>query len=256
MVGALEQTIRRDRVVALVCVAAISALAWWYLISSKASMTSMSMSAAVMVDPRTWGAADWLELFGMWAVMMVGMMLPSVSPVLAHMLQMFRRRGDKLARTSAAAFVGGHLLAWTGFAALAAAVQIGLHRAALLDASLAVRSTTLCGTVLLAVGVYQCLPVKSACLTQCRPPLRFLSMRRRDGTLGALTMGLQYGAFCIGCCGALMALMFVVGVMNLFSAAILTIVVLLEKVAPPYVRVEYLSGVPLILWGTTCLVLA
>jgi predicted metal-binding membrane protein len=69
-------------------------------------------------------------------------------------------------------------------------------------------------------------------------------------------MGLEYGAFCVGCCGALMALMFVVGVMNLFAAAILTIVVLLEKVVPPYVRVEYLSGVPLILWGTTCLVLA
>jgi predicted metal-binding membrane protein len=207
------------------------------------------METMALVDTRVWGAGSWFGLFIMWAVMMTGMMLPSVSPVLFHMLQIYRRRGDHLARRSAVAFVGGHLAAWTSFSAVAAAAQIGLHRAALLGASLAIESTVLTGALLLAVGVYQCLPVKSACLTHCRPPLRFLSMKRQDGTRGAFMMGLQHGGFCVSCCFALMTLMFVGGVMNLLWAAAIAILVLIEKITPRRLHVEYASGLPLIVWG-------
>jgi len=257
MIPTLEQAIRRDRALAAICVAVVSALAWVYLIGLDGSMTARTSNvqmAAMGIDTRDWGTADWLELFGMWAVMMVGMMLPSVAPVLLHMLQLYRRRGDKLARASAAAFVGGHLLAWISFAALAAAAQLALHRAALIGAGLTMRSTVLTGVLLVAVGVYQCLPVKSACLTHCRPPLQFLSMKRRDGTAGAFTMGLHHGGFCVGCCFGLMVLMFAVGVMNLFWMAGIAILVLVEKLAPRRLRIEYASGFPLITWGVVTLV--
>jgi predicted metal-binding membrane protein len=253
MISALEETIRRDRALAAVCVALITALAWLYLISMSASTTTtgsgVRMETMALVDTRVWGAGSWFGLFIMWAVMMTGMMLPSVSPVLFHMLQIYRRRGDHLARRSAVAFVGGHLAAWMLFSAVAAAAQIGLHRAALLGASLAIESTVLSGALLLAVGIYQCLPVKSACLTHCRPPLRFLSMKRQDGTRGAFTMGLQHGGFCVSCCFALMTLMFVGGVMNLLWAAAIAILVLIEKIAPRRLHVEYASGLPMIAWG-------
>ena len=172
MISTLEDTIRRDRALAAVCVALITSLAWLYLIRMSASMTTMGsgvrIEAMEMVDTRIWGPASWFGLFGMWAVMMTGMMLPSVSPVLLHMLQIYRRRGDHLARRSAVVFVGGHLVAWMLFGAVAATVQIGLHRVALLSASFAIESTVLTGALLLAVGIYQCLPVKSACLTHCQ----------------------------------------------------------------------------------------
>jgi len=259
MIATLEQMIRRDRLTALVCVSVVTALAWIGLLTMSSSMDGTGadgrlQAAMSMTDPRVWGVADWLGLSGMWSVMMTGMMVPSVSPVLLHMLQIFRRRGDRLAHKSAAAFVGGHLAAWILFSAGAAAIQIALHRAALLDASVAIRSTALTGALLLAVGIYQCLPVKSACLSHCRPPLRFLSMKRQDGTLGTFRMGLQHGGFCVACCFALMALMFVAGVMNVFWAAAIAVLVLAEKLAPRRLHLEYASGLPLIAWGVVKLV--
>jgi predicted metal-binding membrane protein len=251
MIPTLEHTLRRDRLLAVLCIAVITVLAWLDLVRRGAGMKSMAMGADLVrtMDTTTWGLDEWFGLFVMWAVMMIGMMLPSVSPTLLHVLQIFRRRGDKFARASAIAFVGGHLLPWVLFSALAAAAQIFLHRAALLGAEMSSQSMALTGTLLLAVGIYQCLPVKTACLKYCRPPMRFLSMERRDGTFGALRMGIDHGLFCVACCVALMALLFVFGVMNLLWAAAITLLVFIEKVAPARARVEYVSGIPLIVWG-------
>lgn len=253
MIPALEQTLRRDRLLVVVCIAATTVLAWLDLLRRGAGMRSMAMDADAMrtMDTSAWGLNKWFSLSAMWAVMMIGMMLPSVAPTLLHMLQIFRRRGDTLARTSAVAFVTGHLLPWMAFSVLAATAQIFLHRWSLLGTEMASASMTLTGTLLVAVGIYQCLPVKTACLKYCRPPMRFLSMERRDGTFGALRMGVDHGVFCVACCVALMALLFVFGVMNLLWAAAITILVFIEKLAPPRARVEYLSGIPLIVWGAT-----
>jgi predicted metal-binding membrane protein len=253
MIPTLEQAIRRDRLVSILCIAAVTGLAWLDLVRRGAGMRSMTMDVAAMraLDTSAWGFEEWLSLSVMWAVMMVGMMLPSVAPTLLHMLQIFRRRGDRYARASAVAFVAGHLLPWMLFSVLAATAQILLHRAALLGMEMSSQSMVLSGTLLIAVGIYQCLPVKTACLKYCRPPMRFLTMERRDGTFGALSMGLEHGVFCVGCCVALMALLFVFGVMNLLWAAAITVLVFIEKIAPARVRVEYMSGIPLIAWGVT-----
>jgi predicted metal-binding membrane protein len=256
MIPTLEDTLRRDRLLVVLSIAAITVLAWLDLIRRGADVRSMVMDAAAVraMDTSTWGVRQWLSLSAMWAVMMIGMMLPSVAPTLLHMLQIFRRRGDRFARASAAAFTGGHLLPWMLFSVLAATAQIFLHRAALLGTEMSSESMVLTGSLLLTVGIYQCLPVKTACLKYCRPPMRFLSMERRDGTIGALRMGVEHGGFCVACCVALMALLFVFGVMNLLWAAAITVLVFVEKITPPRARVEYLSGIPLIVWGATELV--
>ena len=250
----LEQVIRRDRLAVTLALPAITLLAWLYLLGMGAGMKSIAMDAQMhtamgMADARVWGISDWLALFAMWAVMMVGMMLPSAVPVILLVLLAYRRRGDRRARVSAGAFVTGYVLAWTMFSALAAGAQVALHRAALLSAGMTSRSTLLAGAILLVAGVYQWLPLKNACLTHCQSPIGFLATHWREGASGALTMGLRHGAFCVGCCWALMALLFVVGVMNLLWVAAIATFVLLEKLAPQGPPIGRAAGVLLILWG-------
>ena len=250
----LEQVIRRDRLAIALGLAAITLLAWMYLLRMGGAMKSMAMDAQMhaamgMADTRVWGTSDWFALFVMWAVMMVGMMLPSAAPVILMVLGAYRRRGDRRARVSAGAFVTGYVLAWTTFSALSAGAQVALHRAALLNADMTSRSTLLAGAVLLGAGVYQWLPIKQACLTHCQSPLGFLATHWREGAPGALTMGLRHGVFCVGCCWALMALLFVVGVMNLLWVAAIAAFVFLEKLAPQGPHVGRAAGVLLILWS-------
>jgi len=255
----LEQIIRRDRLTTLLGLAAMTLLAWLYLVKEAASMQSMAMDARMhaamgMADMHAWGVADWLALFVMWAVMMAAMMLPSAAPVILLVLAAYRRRGDRRARASSAAFIGGYLLAWTTFSGVAAAVQVGLHRTALLTPGMASGSARLAGAILLMAGVYQWLPVKNMCLTHCQSPLGFITRYWRDGAVGGLTMGVRHGLFCVGCCWALMSLLFVVGVMNLIWVAAIAAFVLVEKLAPRRAPVARLAGVLLIIWGTYVLV--
>ena len=230
----LERVIRRDRLVMAYGLAVITVLAWIYLVRAAASMNAMAGEAAMhaamgMVMTQSWGLGDWLGLFVMWAVMMAAMMLPSAAPVILLVLGAYRRRGDSRARAAAFMFVAGYVVAWTAFSAAASAAQVGLHRAALLAADMRSSSTTLSGAILLIAGVYQWLPIKNACLAHCQSPLGFLSRYWREGTVGGLVMGVRHGLFCVGCCWVLMALLFVVGVMNLLWVAALAALVLVEK---------------------------
>ena len=103
--------------------------------------------------------------------------------------------------------------------------------------------------VMIAVGIYQLTPFKDACLGRCRSPAQFLSRHYRPGVLGALRLGLLHGAFCVGCCWLLMALLFVGGVMNLLWIAGLTLLVAAEKLLPRGEILARVSGVILIAWG-------
>jgi predicted metal-binding membrane protein len=252
--SSLELLLRRDRLAAWLGIAALTALAWMYLVRTAGSMHSMAMDARMhaamgMGDLHVWGVADWFALFIMWAVMMAGMMLPSAAPVILLILAVYRRRDDVRARVSTAAFVGGYLIAWTTFSAAAAALQVGLHRAALLTPEMASGSATLAAIVLIVAGVYQWLPIKNTCLAHCQSPLGFLSQHWREGAAGGLKMGLRHGGFCVGCCWALMALLFVVGVMNLLWVAVIAAFVLVEKLLRGGVGIGRVAGVLLILWG-------
>lgn len=249
----LERAIRQDRIVVAIGLAVITLLAWMYLLRMAVMMNSAATEADMhiamgMTDMRAWGAADLMMLFLMWTIMMIGMMLPSAAPVMLLVVGTYRRRGDR-SRALTVPFIGGYLLAWTAFSAVAALTQLVLHRTALLSASMVSTSAALGGAILLAAGVYQWLPLKTACLTHCRSPLGFITREWREGVSGALVMGLRHGLFCVGCCWALMAVLFAAGVMNVLWVAAIAIFVLIEKVAPHGPWVGRIAGVALIVWG-------
>lgn len=232
----------------------LTALAWTYLVHLDHQMSTAMESARAMADmgmtmDMPWSAADVFFTFAMWVVMMVGMMTASAAPVMLLFAGMHAGRGAQHTPRVVFAFGAGYLLVWTFFSAGAALAQWALHQMAMLSPSMATSSARLGGTILIAAGVYQLTPFKGACLTHCRSPLGFLMSHWRDGKAGALRMGIEHGTYCLGCCWALMCVLFVVGVMNLAWVAALTIVVLLEKIGPAGVFVARVAGVAMIASG-------
>jgi predicted metal-binding membrane protein len=169
----------------------------------------------------------------MWSVMMVGMMTPSAAPMVLLFAAVNRRERDKGAPfVASGVFAAGYLAMWCGFSLAAVVLQWALQQAALLSPMMASRSTALSGALLIAAGLYQLTPLKHACLEHCRMPVHFLSRHWRRGTGGAFVMGLHHGAYCVGCCWVLMALLFTAGIMNLLWVAVIAVFVLIEKTAP------------------------
>ena len=245
---------RRDRVVIVSCLAVIIALAWAYLIHLDRQMTSAMAHDRMMAEmgmtmDMPWTAADIFFTFAMWAVMMVGMMAGTAAPVLMIFAGMHAGRGGRHVPLVVLIFGTGYLIVWIGFSACAALAQWGLHQAAMLSPAMAASSPRLSGAILIAAGVYQLTPFKGACLTHCRSPLGFLISNWRDKKTGALLMGLRHGASCLGCCWALMCVLFVVGVMNLLWVAALTGFVLIEKIGPAGVGIARIAGAAMIMVG-------
>ncbi len=243
MSGVLEAVLRRDRAVVSVSLAAIAALAWGYLLWLSANMDmgpdpampSMNMPGMLAPEYRPWTVGAFAFTFAMWAVMMIGMMTPSAAPMVLIYAAVGRQataQGKPFAATIW--FLSGYFLVWVGFALLATGAQFALTQAALLDPAMATSSRLFGGIVLIAAGIYEWTPVKNACLAQCQSPLMFIQQHggfRRDPT-GAVSLGLRHGAYCVGCCWMLMALLFVGGVMNVFWIAAISAVVVVEKVLP------------------------
>lgn len=186
----------------------------------------------------------------MWTVMMVAMMLPGASPMIVTFSTVAQRQGGS--RRSMAPtwiFVSGYLAVWTAFSVLAAAGQLALYEQALLDGAMGRTAPLLGAALLLLAGAFQWSALKQACLTKCRTPLSFLLSEWRDGWRGAFVMGLRHGAFCVGCCWALMLLMFVGGVMSLAWMGGLAIFMLAEKVVSAGPLFSRASGLVLIAAG-------
>ncbi|WP_048648358.1 DUF2182 domain-containing protein [Nitratireductor soli] len=270
--SALETTLRRDRLVVGAALAALTVFAWVYILWLVQEMAGMPMLEAPMpgmampgmdgaggsaggmiaMALRPWTGADFTFMLVMWAVMMVGMMTPSAAP----MILLYARVGRQAAadgRPFAATgfFAGGYLLAWVGFSLLATIGQWALVRGLLLTPMMASASAAFSGLVLVAAGLFQWTPLKEACLRQCQAPLAFIQRHggfRRDPA-GALAIGLRHGFYCIGCCWALMALLFVGGVMNVLWIAAIAIFVLAEKVLPAGWPVSRLAGAALVAAG-------
>ena len=260
-VRSIERLIARDRLWLTLGLVVTISLAWLYLLRESAAMDAMAADArhhAAMgmaaMNMRDWGMADWAALFFMWAVMMVAMMLPSAAPVILLVLGAYRLRRDAQARAAAVMFVGGYVLVWTAFSAIAAGGQLTLHRAAVLSNEMRLRSAAVSGVILLLAGIYQWLPFKNRCLVRCQAPLAFLTQHWRTGVKGGLEMGVRHGASCVGCCWVLMTLLFVLGVMNLVWVAALMVFVLLEKLAPRGAIVGRVGGVAAACWGLYLLV--
>jgi len=226
---------------------AITVLAWLYLIRMPMVPADLPGLPARLLGLLTPQAADLWLTFMMWAVMMVAMMLPTASPMIEMYARIARGRADS-SRYAVWSFAGAYLVVWTLFSAAATGGQWMLQRAALLRGDLT--TPPLFGAVILvAAGIFQLTPLKNACLSNCRSPLGFFLTQWRGGSGGAFKMGLQHGAFCLGCCWALMVLLFVVGVMNLAWVAALSVFVLIEKAAPYGRVVARASGVAMVLAG-------
>jgi len=235
----------RERTIVLSGLFLITTLSWaylWYLARDPLAMC--------MVNMNPWNAADLLALFAMWAVMMVGMMVPSAFPMILAFAGVSRsRRAKSLSYVSTSTFVLGYVTAWTGFSIGATLTQEILHSAALVSSMGIGASRIFGGIVLMAAGIFQWTPLKNACLRHCRSPIGFLLTEWRDGSRGAFQMGLYLGAHCVGCCWLLMGLLFIAGVMNLWWVAAITAFVLLEKVAPAGLWIARATGILLVFWG-------
>ena len=241
----------RDRVVILSCVLLVTVLAWTYLVRLDHSM--MAQMGMTMIAP--WGARDFLFTFAMWAVMMVGMMAPAAAPVALLYAQTRSAPDGQGASRRGLIFGAAHISVWIAFSALAAMLQWALHEAAALSSDMTVTSGRIAGAILIAAGAYQFSPAKGECLRKCQNPLEFLLVNWREGNKGAFQLGLRHGAYCLGCCWALMFVLFVVGVMNLAAVAALTAFILLEKLGPSGVRVARAGGVAMIALGALTIVL-
>jgi predicted metal-binding membrane protein len=220
----------RGSVAVLVAIAGITALAWLYLVAMARAMERGPMA---LMGLHPWTPAHFGMMFAMWAIMMVGMMLPSATPttlVYAAVARKASREGTQVAPVTA--FVAGYLLMWTLFSLGATLAQWGLERAALLSPMLVSTSPALGAALLLGAGAYQLTPFKDRCLEHCRSPAHFIAGHWRPGIAGALRMGGEHGAYCLGCCWVLMGLLFFGGVMNLLWIAAIALFVLFEKVVP------------------------
>ncbi len=251
----IEAALKRDRLILIMVLVVMTLIAVLYtalgvdLDTSALGMTTMAM------QPASWTPVYFGLVFLMWWVMMMAMMLPSASPMILLYAAVKRKsvaRGELALLT--ALFLAGYLLVWGGFSLIAAGLQWALELRGLVSpAMMTLTSDALGGTILLAAGLYQLTPIKQACLHHCRSPVHSLSQHHRPGRVGALRMGLGHGAYCLGCCWFLMALLFFGGIMNLYWIFGLALFVLGEKLLPRGDLFGRGVGAGLALWGVLLL---
>ena len=276
----IERLIARDRAITLVGLIVLCALAWAYIVmgaglgmtaremttlalfphqqaAHMASMAGSDLGAMAQPAAASW-ATSWVLPLTMWWVMMIAMMAPSAAPTILLYARVHRHsigRGQleqKPAPTMA--FAAGYLLNWLGFSAVAATLHLIMESSGFIS-SMGSRSQALSAAVLIAAGIYQFSSLKSACLAHCRSPVEFLARHWRPQALGAMRLGVIHGAYCVGCCWVLMALLFVGGTMNLIWIAALTILVLAEKLLPPGRLIGRAVGLVLLAWGVATMLI-
>jgi predicted metal-binding membrane protein len=244
----LASPLRRDRALVALGLAGFAALCWIATVFLVTAMHPAHLAHGAV-------GVQLAPLFLMWAVMMAAMMVPVSTPSLLAVVRAEPRSADRAAPVRRSAlFLSGDLLVWTAFSLFAAMVQWRLHRASLLDAHRASLGAAASGGLLLAIGLYQVSPLKRACPRRCRaqPTLAGDSRNRaRDDFF----RGLEHGAFSAGSCGALMFVLFATGVMSLPGMALLTGLLVLERIAPAELRVSLAAGAMLLFWGG-CILLA
>jgi predicted metal-binding membrane protein len=282
---ALERILNRDRVIVAVALALVLLISWIYVLSgagmrmSAFSMSSVdmalgrldpsqidigdkmgSMNNAMyrMAMPVAWSVDYAVLMFFMWWIMMIAMMLPSAAPMVLLHAKIARSSSARATKSAAlwstASFTLGYLLCWATFSMVAVVLQQAFESLGILSPMMLNSTNALfAGGILVLAGLYQMTPLKKACLEHCRSPISFLSQNWRDGSGGALVMGLQHGVYCLGCCWGLMAILFFGGIMNLYWIIGLAMIVFFEKLLPVGPRLGQIIGVLLLVWGATFL---
>ena len=225
----------------------LSMTGWGLVIWSAINMSSPLVSL-MMPMTSDWAVKEVIAVWLMWTVMMGAMMLPSAIPMLVIHRRVAARR-DPETRHASRWFLMAYLLTWVLFSLVATTLQWNLQRADVLSHMLQVQGALVGGGILVAAGIFQLSPFKAACLRKCRTPIGFLMTDWRAGRRGAFQMGLKHGYYCIGCCWALMMVLFVGGVMSLTAISVLSGIVAIEKLAPRGEQISRLGGCLLIAWG-------
>ena len=221
----------RERAAFLATVLVVLLLSWWWIAAMARDMYGAMDGSSAWMMTSIWDGTHLLLLWTMWAVMMAAMMLPSAWPMLAMYGALARKQSSSgQASSHLYLFSGGYVLVWALFSLAATILQRMLAQLLLLSPMMELASPTASATLLVVAGVYQITPLKRICLRSCRSPISFLMQHWRAGALGAFRMGIEHGVYCVGCCWALMLLLFVGGVMNLYVIAALTTLVAIEKI--------------------------
>jgi predicted metal-binding membrane protein len=207
----------------------VVALVGWLFLAWLAVDMGHPVAQLAMPSSQQWSAANALAIWLMWSIMMAAMMLPSALPMILTFVHLAARSADT---ARAGSFTAAYLAVWLGFSAGATAAQWVFQGMGWTNPMIVSTSPSLTGVLLLIAGVYQFSPLKRICLSRCSTPLGFVLGEWRPGARGAFVMGLRHGLFCVGCCWALMALLFVGGVMNLAWIAALSVAVAFEKLLP------------------------
>ena len=234
----------RNGVAALVV---LSLIGWGLILWSSTNMSS-SLVALMMPMNSNWEFKEIIAVWLMWAVMMGAMMLPSAIPMMVIHRRVAAKR-DPETRHASRWFLMAYLLTWALFSIAATGLQWSFQRADVLSHMLRIHGQLTGGGILVAAGLFQMTPLKAMCLGKCRAPIGFLLTNWRAGRIGAFQMGLKHGQYCIGCCWALMMLLFVGGLMSLTTIAVLSGLVAIEKLTPRGEQISRLGGGLLIAWG-------
>ncbi len=254
--GRLGAVFARPKRVTVGCIVALTALGWLYLavLTAQTDGALAALCRPALTPAAGWSAGGLALIWSMWAAMVLAMMLPSAAPMIltyTEIAETAARKGEPI--VSPIAIAAGFSLVWLGFASAAALAQLALARAALLDSGLVSASGLLSGAIFIGAGLYQFSALKHACLRQCRQPFPFFFAHWETTVRGVVRLGVRQGLYCLGCCWAMMLVMFAVGAMNVVWMAGLAAVMTVEKLVSGN-RLTYALGVALIAAGAAFVV--
>ena len=229
----VESALARPRLSLVIILVGLPLACWIWVVAMARDMYGPMTGASAWMMTVTWDAPRLLLLWAMWAAMMAGMMLPTLAPTLLLFARATRtRQGIRNPSARVYAMAAGYVLVWALFSVGATALQRLLAEWSILTMMMEPSRPVAAATLLFIAGIYQFTPMKDACLSVCRSPMAMLTHRWREGLAGAFRMGFSNGLYCLGCCWALMLLLFAGGVMNLVVIVSLTAWVAIEKLAP------------------------
>jgi predicted metal-binding membrane protein len=253
----MARVLARPRAIAFACIVVLPVLGWaalalmvansetgdaasWLDVLCRAAPLPSSGSVSVLM-------AEWAIALGMWAAMTLAMMLPAAGPMIltyAEIAETAQRKGEPI--VAPLVLTAGYLAVWLGFALFVSLLQVAASRAGLFEPRQTLPGVS--AALFLAAGLYQFSPLKHACLSQCQRPLPFFFAHWKTSAPGVFGLGLRQGAYCLGCCWALMLLMLAAGAMNMVWAAALAVIMSVEKLTTS-TRLSHLVGVVLVVSG-------
>ena len=229
----VESALSRPRLSLVVILVGLPLACWAWVVAMARDMYGPMTGASAWMMTVTWDTPRLLLLWAMWAAMMAGMMLPTLAPSLLLFARAVRnRQGIRNPSQYIYAMGAGYVLVWALFSVGATVLQRLLAESSILTMMMEPARPLTAAILLIIAGIYQWTPMKDACLSVCRSPMAMFTHGWREGIAGAFQMGFGNGLYCLGCCWALMLLLFAGGVMNLVVILSLTTWVAIEKLAP------------------------